>query len=167
MLLNILGFQIGWFACVLGGANQLPWLGVLISCLVIFIHLSRTPDRAFECKFLGVAVIIGIIFDGIPQSLGWITFSPVTFWPDVLPPPWMIMLWALFASTMNISLSWLHDRKVLAMFIGAVAGPLSYWSGARLGALQLSNPSAAIIYLSIGWAAIVPVLLKIAASKDH
>ena len=53
------------------------------------------------------------------------------------------------------------------MFIGAVAGPLSYWSGARLGALQLSNPSAAIIYLSIGWAAIVPVLLKIAASKNH
>ena len=77
------------------------------------------------------------------------------------------MLWALFASTMNISLNWLHDRKVLAMLIGAVAGPLSYWSGARLGALQLSNPSAAIIYLSIGWAAIVPVLLKIAASKNH
>ena len=125
MLLNIVGFQIGWFACVLGGANQLPWLGVLISCLVIIIHLLRTPDRAFECKFLGVAVIIGIIFDGIPQSLGWITFSSVTFWPDVLPPPWMIMLWALFASTMNISLSWLHDRKVLAMLIGAVAGPLS------------------------------------------
>ncbi len=167
MLLNILGFQIGWFACVLGGANQTPWLGVLISGLVILVHLLRTSERAFECKFLGVAVIIGIIFDGIPQSLGWITFSPVTLWPDVLPPPWMIMLWALFASTMNISLSWLHNRKALAILIGAIAGPLSYWSGARLGALQLSNPSTAIIYLSIGWGAIVPVLLKIAASKDN
>lgn len=164
MLLNILGFQIGWFACVLGGANQMPWLGVLISCLVILVHLLRTSERVFECKFFGVAVIIGIIFDGIPQSLGWIAFSPVTFWPEALPPPWMIMLWALFASTINISLSWLQNRKTLAMLIGAIAGPLSYWSGARLGALQPINPSAAIIYLSIGWGAIVPVLLKIAAS---
>lgn len=164
MLLNILGFQIGWFACVLGSANQMPWLGVLISCLVILVHLLRTSERVFECKFFGVAVIIGIIFDGIPQSLGWIAFSPVTFWPEALPPPWMIMLWALFASTINISLSWLQNRKTLAMLIGAIAGPLSYWSGARLGALQLINPSAAIIYLSIGWGAIVPVLLKIAAS---
>lgn len=164
MLLNILGFQIGWFACVLGSANQMPWLGVLISCLVILVHLLRTSERVFECKFFGVAVIIGIIFDGIPQSLGWIAFSPVTFWPEALPPPWMIMLWALFASTINISLSWLQNRKTLAMLIGAIAGPLSYWSGARLGALQPINPSAAIIYLSIGWGAIVPVLLKIAAS---
>jgi len=167
MLLNILGFQIGWFACVLGGANQTPWLGVLISGLVILVHLLRTSERVFECKFFGVAVIIGIIFDGIPQSLGWIAFSPVTFWPEALPPPWMIMLWALFASTINISLSWLQNRKTLAMLIGAIAGPLSYWSGARLGALQLINPSAAIIYLSIGWGAIVPVLLKIAASKNN
>jgi hypothetical protein len=167
MLLNILGFQIGWLACVLGGANQMPWLGVLISCLVILVHLLRTSERVFECKFFGVAVIIGIIFDGIPQSLGWIAFTPVTFWPEALPPPWMIMLWALFASTINISLSWLQNRKTLAMLIGAIAGPLSYWSGARLGALQLINPSAAIIYLSIGWGAIVPVLLKIAASKNN
>jgi len=167
MLLNILGFQIGWFACVLGSANQLPWLGVLISSLVIFVHIYRSRYPAFECKFLAVAVIIGLVFDGIPQSLGWITFSPVTFWPDVLPPPWMIMLWPLFASTMNISLSWLKHKKLLAILIGAVAGPLSYWSGARLGALQLSNVSAAIIYLSIGWGFIVPVLLKIADSKEH
>ena len=166
MLLNILGFQIGWFACVIGSANQQPWLGVLISCLVILFHISRSHQQTFECKFLAAAVIIGIVFDGIPQSLGWITFSPVNFWPDILPPPWMIMLWALFASTMNISLSWLKHKKLLAMLIGAVAGPLSYWSGARLGALQLSNVSAAIIYLTIGWGIIVPVLLKIAASKD-
>ena len=167
MLFNILGFQIGWFSCVLGSANQLPWLGVMVSCLVLFVHITRATNPAFEFKFLAIAAIIGIIFDGIPQSLGWISFSQVAFWPDVLPPPWMIMLWALFASTMNISLNWLKHKQLLAIVIGAVAGPLSYWSGARLGALELTNPSAALIYLSIGWGFIVPVLLKIAASKDN
>lgn len=25
---NFLAFQFGWFACVIGGANSVPWLGV-------------------------------------------------------------------------------------------------------------------------------------------
>jgi hypothetical protein len=166
MLFNLIGFQIGWFSCVLGGANQLPWLGVLISCLVLFAHVRRSNDAVFECKLLFTAIIIGIIFDGIPQSLGWITFSPVSFWPNILPPPWMIILWALFASTLNVSLAWLQSKKVLAILIGAISGPLSYWSGARLGALSLTHGTAALIYLAIGWGLIVPVLLKIAASKE-
>ncbi len=165
MLFNLIGFQIGWFSCVLGGANQLPWLGVLIACLVLFAHVRRSDNAVFECKLLFTAIIIGLIFDGIPQSLGWITFNSVSFWPDILPPPWMVILWALFASTLNISLAWLQNKKFLAILIGAVAGPLSYWSGARLGALNLSHTTAALVYLAIGWGLIVPVLLKIAASK--
>ncbi|CEN55676.1 DUF2878 domain-containing protein [Candidatus Methylopumilus turicensis] len=166
MLLNIIGFQIGWFSCVLGAANQRPWMGVFIACLVLSIHLAKSSDARFEFKFLITALIIGIIFDGIPQSLGWITFNPVSYWPNILPPPWMIMLWALFASTLNISLSWLQNKNIVAILIGAVAGPVSYWSGARLGALTLSNANAAMIYLAIGWGLIVPLLLKIAASKE-
>ena len=51
----------------------------------------------------------------------------------------------------------------MAILIGAIAGPVAYWSGARLGGLQLTQPIAALIYLSIGWAIAVPVLFKIAA----
>jgi len=79
----------------------------------------------------------------------------------------MVMLWALFASTINVSLRWLKHKRELAIFIGAIAGPVAYWSGARLGALQLSHFNAAMIYLSIGWAIVVPILLKIASFKDQ
>ena len=166
MLFNLVGFQIGWFSCVLGGANQLPWIGVLIASVVLLAHVARSDDPVFECKLLFTALIIGLIFDGIPQSLGWITFGHVNFWPDILPPPWMVVLWALFASTLNISLAWLQNKKFLAILIGAISGPLSYWSGARLGALSLTHATAALIYLAIGWGLIVPILLKIAASKQ-
>jgi len=167
MIINILGFQIGWFSCVLGSANQLPWFGVLISSLILVVHIARASEPAFEARLLLAALIIGLIFDSIPMSLGWISFAPVNFWPNQLPPPWMIMLWALFASTINISLRWLKHKRELAIFIGAIAGPLAYWSGARLGALQLTHFNAAIIYLSIGWAVAVPMLLKIASLKDQ
>ena len=31
ILANAIAFQLGWFACVLGGANQMPWLGTLVA----------------------------------------------------------------------------------------------------------------------------------------
>ncbi len=167
MFINILGFQLGWFACVLGGANQLAWLGVFIALLILSVHVLRANDPAFEVRLLLSALIIGLIFDGIPKSLGWITFAPVPYWPEQLSPPWMVMLWGLFASTINISLSWLKGKQSLAIIIGAIAGPLTYWSGARLGALQFGNFNAAMIYLSIGWAIAVPVLLRISIPKNH
>ena len=162
MLFNLISFQIGWFSCVLGGANQLPWFGVLISVIILFIHIKRAAHPPFEARLIFAALIIGLMFDGVLLNLNWISFTPVSYWPDRLAPPWMLLLWGLFSSTINISLTWLQDRKMLAILIGAIAGPVAYWSGARLGALQLSNTTAALIYLSIGWAIAVPVLFKIA-----
>ncbi|MFZ0468432.1 MAG: DUF2878 family protein, partial [Thiogranum sp.] len=47
MVANALAFQLGWFACVLGGANQLPWAGTLVAVLIAAWHLSRAqrPGR--------------------------------------------------------------------------------------------------------------------------
>ena len=33
MFANFLAFQIGWFACVLGGAHDLPWVGTALRSL--------------------------------------------------------------------------------------------------------------------------------------
>ncbi|MFZ9642602.1 MAG: DUF2878 domain-containing protein [Candidatus Methylopumilus sp.] len=167
MLVNLIGFQVAWFSCVLGSANQQPWLGVLVGCLVLAVHLSRCDKPLFEVRLLIAASVIGLIFDGIPKSLGWISFTPVSFWPDVLPPPWMVILWALFASTINVSLNWLKHKNLLAILIGAIAGPVSYWSAVRLGALHFNNFASAMLYLAIGWGIAVPVLLNIACLKDQ
>jgi hypothetical protein len=166
MYVNIIAFQIGWFACVLGGANHLAWLGTLVAMVILTRHIVTSENVIFEFRLITIAMIIGLVFDSIPQSLGWITFAPVDFWPDALPPPWMIILWGLFASTMNISLSWLKTKFWLALILGATAGPITYWSGSRFGALQLVQPLSAMIYLSLGWALAVPTLLKIASFKN-
>jgi len=61
MLINIIGFQIGWFSCVLGSANQLPWIGVFISSLVLVAHIVRASTPAFEARLLLAALIIGLL----------------------------------------------------------------------------------------------------------
>jgi hypothetical protein len=39
MLGNFVAFQTGWFACVLGAANGMPWLGVIVAVLVVGWHV--------------------------------------------------------------------------------------------------------------------------------
>jgi len=73
---------------------------------------------------------------------------------------------ALFATTLNFSLNWLKTRSLIAIILGAISGPLAYWGGSKLGALKIIEPSGAMIYLSLGWAIVVPALLKIASSID-
>lgn len=166
MLRNIIFFQLGWFACVLGAANNYAWLGVLASICLLAWHLVASKNWISEGGLILLTMLIGFLFDFALMSLGWISFAPLKFWPAQLPPPWMIFLWALFATTLNFSLNWLKTRSLIAIILGAISGPLAYWGGSKLGALKLIEPSGAMIYLSLGWAIVVPALLKIASSID-
>ncbi len=164
MLSNIICFQLGWFSCVLGAASDHAWLGVLASICLIAWHLKVSNNWIGEGYLIILAMLIGFVFDFLPLNFGWISFESLALWPDHIPPPWMIFLWGMFATTLNVSLNWLKTRSIVAMLLGALAGPLAYWGGARLGALEIVDFSAAMIYLSIGWAVAVPALLKIASS---
>ena len=105
----------------------------------------------------------------VKPTLAEVRYGPherhvLDFWRAALPPPWMIGLWALFASTLNVSLNWLKKHTALAILLGAISGPLCYWAGERLGALSLLNFNSAMVYLALGWAIAVPLLLKLATA---
>ena len=83
-----------------------------------------------------------------------------------LATPWMVALWPNFATTFHTSLSWLAGRYALAAGLGAVGGPLSYYAGARLGALTLPDaPLKSLLIIGLVWAAVLPLLLKAAEKK--
>jgi hypothetical protein len=71
-----------------------------------------------------------------------------------------------FGTTLRGSLSWLVGRYALAAVLGAVAGPLSYLDGAKLGAVTL-HPSRAfsIAALAVGWAVVMPLLVWLAHGR--
>jgi hypothetical protein len=73
-------------------------------------------------------------------------------------PTWIFALWGLFASTLNLSLSWLKHYKLLAVIFGLIGGPLADIAGERLNAVQLISPYA-LISLAIGWALLTPLSL--------
>ena len=71
-----------------------------------------------------------------------------------------------FATTLNVSLAWLKRSLPLAILFGAIGGPLAYAAGAKLGGLVFVQQMPALIALAIGWAAITPLLLRIADRHD-
>jgi Protein of unknown function (DUF2878) len=75
-------------------------------------------------------------------------------------------MWVLFASTLNVSLRWLRGRWTLAALLGAMAGPLAYYGGAKLGGVVISEPVLAFTALAIGWAAFVPLLIRLSTRLD-
>ena len=48
-----------------------------------------------------------------------------------LAPAWILALWMGFALTFNHSLHYVMRRTWLAIALGAIAGPLSYWIASR------------------------------------
>jgi uncharacterized protein DUF2878 len=161
-LLHFLSFQGLWFAAVLGAANGLGWPGPLALVVHVGLHLAGVPatDRRRELRALALAGLAGLVMDSALMHLGATAYptSPIHFG---LCPPWIIALWIGFASLPRYSLGWLRGRVSLAVLLGAVGGPLSYWGGTRTGAVAMSDPWwVSVFALSIQYAIVTPCLLR-------
>jgi hypothetical protein len=165
LVLNFAAFQIGWLSSVIGGAQQMPWLGPLAVMIAIAIHfhIARRPRQ--ELLLILSCAAIGAVFDSALVASGWVEYKSGLF-SESLAPYWIVTLWMLFATTLNVSMRWLRGRDALAVVFGLVGGPLSYLAGQKLGGITLVNEAAALIALGIGWAAIMPVLLRLSALFD-
>jgi hypothetical protein len=165
LIANFVAFQIGWLACVLGGAQGLPWLGAGIGAAIVLGHLLRLGGGTQEWRLLVVAAIAGTAWDSLLVALGLVVYpsGQLTPW---LAPYWITVLWLLFATTINWSLRWLRGRYLLAAMLGAVAGPLAYRAGAALGGVDFPSMPLTMAALALGWAVMMPLLLALSDWLD-
>ena len=140
ILFNAIAFQLGWFACVLGGANQLPWLGTLVAILIVYWHLNQAQRPGRELTLLAVVGALGALWDSLLVAAGWLEY-PSGMLLSNTAPHWIVAMWVLFASTLNVSLRWLRGRWTL-------------------------EPAFAFTALAIGWAVFVPLLISLSTRLD-
>ncbi len=165
LLLNVAAFKIGWVSSVVGAAQQMPWIGPVVVAIAVAVHLRFSPRPAAEMLLLAACALLGGLFDSLLVASGWVQY-PSGLVSPLLAPYWIVGMWVLFATTLNVSLRWLKSRKVLAAMIGAISGPLSYVAGAGLGAIEFLDRATALMALAIGWAVILPLVLHIADLCD-
>jgi hypothetical protein len=162
---NFVLFQVGWFACVWSAAAHQPWIGVLVTTGVVLAHVLRAPLPEAELQLVLLALGVGLLFDSLLVWQGWLKYSSGILLPNVAPY-WIVALWGLFATLLNISLRWMRGRWVIAVVFGAIGGPAAYYGGLRLGALEFADMPAGLMALAIGWAVLTPLLLALSSRFD-
>lgn len=165
LVTNVVLFQAGWFACVLGAARQAPWIGLAAVAAIAAWHIAKAREPGRELRLLLLAAAVGAVFETLLVQSGWLRFDSGV-WIAGVAPFWMVALWANFATTLNVSLRPLRDRLALAALLGAVGAPIAYFGGSRLGALELTEAVPALAAIGAGWLLLTPVLFFAARRLD-
>ena len=160
LALNFIGFQIGWFVCVIGAAQGQVLLAVIGALVIVAFHLFRNNSYS-ELYIILAAMLIGFIWESLLLTSGWLSYDLVGE-SSLLAPIWLVAMWALFATTINLSMAWLKNRWLLASVMGALFGPLAFVAGEKLGAVQLIDRPLALLALALGWACLMPLMLWLA-----
>lgn len=161
-IVNFVAFQLGWFACVLGAANDLSLWGSVVAMLLVATHVALHRPRIVDVQLVLAASLFGWTAESLQHWAGVTSFDDGGPWLWSCPL-WMVMLWSLFGTTLNSSLAWLRSRRWLSALLGAVAGPIAYFGGERLGALRLAgDPVAATASVALVYSVAMPTLLATA-----
>lgn len=151
-----LGFDAWWTLAVWGRGRF-----ILFLLLSSFLMLAFTPSK--RRLWVATACTLGIMMDSLWCILGLFEFSDSS-----AVPPWMMALWLGFSAWWLWLLGYLRLTWYWLMPVGAVSGPLAYYLGMQLGAMQLlAAPVYVWLLLAAGWAIFLPLIsLPVLLSHD-
>ena len=153
--LNFVWFQAIWFYAVIYTGQAIPLMLLSLCC-----HFLLSPTRFSDLINVVTIMPIGCLADYILTYMGIFTFDD-----DFFIPVWLMLLWAHFAVTLNHGMNWLDKLPVyLCSLFGGVFGALSYYGGAKLGAVVLdSHLMLSLFALAVIWATLLPVYTLLAS----
>ena len=165
-LINALGFQAGWWACIAGVGRGLELEAIGFCALLAGAHLYFAQFPQQELKLAALALVFGVLLDASLQQFAVIDFYGWALGP--LSPFWLWALWVLFAFTLNSSLAFLQKQpRVTAALLGLVFGPLTYYAGAKLGAAALDASPTHMFLIALAWMLAMPLLVIAAQHTSH
>lgn len=148
--LNYAAYQIGWLAAVGGAALGWGTAGAAVAAVLTAAHVALARDRLAEVALVAVSLATGAVVES--WQIGEGTYRLLEGAPARgLPPAWLLVLWAQFATTFRFCLRDVLRRPWAAVLLGALGGPVAFLAGERLGAVVL-------------WAPVAPGLLRLVAA---
>lgn len=164
-LLNLAAFKIGWIAVVFAAASGKPWAGIAVVAVVVIVHLLRTPRASAELVVLVAASVIGFAWESILVALDLVDYGSGIAHP-AMAPFWIVAMWVLFATTLNVGMRWMRRSTFIAALAGGVGGPLAFAAGERAGAVEFGDPMVSLAAVAVGWTLLLPLLVVVAERFD-
>ena len=163
-LVNYAIYNVGWFAAILGAAWHRPLTGFAIAAALTALHLWLATERTVEMRLVLMALGCGLVAEGIQVWSGTYRFTSgaLVAW---MSPPWMLALWAQFATTFRYSLRGIMTNPARAALFGFIGGPIAFVAGEGLGAVTLAQPLwLGLARLAVTWS--VALWLCARAARD-
>lgn len=141
---------------MLGGSK----VAVIAVAVTITLHMIFISEQNRELLFIALVAVIGGVVE-----FGFVWFDVLKSPSDsLLPPLWLLALWPLFATTLNHSTKWFQQHLWISAVAGAIAGPLTYYTGTRLTDYEIVAPqSTSMLKLMIVWMLVFPFVMWIAS----
>lgn len=152
-------FKIGWLAIVFSAAAANPVLGTAAAVAIVLIHLAAVKRSWNEVLLLLGAASLGFAWETLLVNAGLVSYPAAL--TETLAPYWIVALWMLFATTLNVGMRWLQNNVFITAIAGAISGPLSFFGGQKAGAVVIHE--GGLLALSIGWAVLLPTITFLAA----
>jgi hypothetical protein len=142
---NFVASQLLWLAAVAGAGHGHWWPGPLAFLLFAFVQLAPRYRARGDVMLMLLALPVGLVVDSTMAATGLLHYAS-PFPSPYFAPVWILALWMGFALTFNHSLAWLMGRPVVAVLVGAIIGPFSYWVAARSwGAVGFTDPLGTVL----------------------
>lgn len=165
VFVNLAVFKAAWTAVVISASVGAPVIGTIAIAIAVGIHLWSCDKPDSEIRLLLAAASLGFAWESV-LVLGNLLEYPAGNWMPGLAPYWIVAMWILFSTTLNVGMRWLRRSTAVAAAAGAIGGPLAFFAGASIGAVELVSPTIALIAIGIGWAVMLPFLVKVAIRLD-
>ena len=155
---NLVAFNLIWLGCVIG-REQYWWAFAPVVFGYLALLVQRRIFRAG--KFL-MLFGLGVGIDSLLTVLGVFQFGPTIFFI----PPWLVLLWAAFTTTLFLSLEIVGRSKWIAAICGALAFPFNYAVGESLGAVSFGMTyNLTLAALSTIWTIVLPAMFWLAENN--
>ena len=164
-IFNLTLFKAGWVAVVFFAAANLPLAGALAALGVVALHLWRSPVRRAELMLIVVSALVGFTWESFLVLADVLEYGTASVLPGTAPV-WIVAMWMLFATTLNVGMRWLRKSRIVAVLAGLVGGPLSFLAGQSAGAVTLTDPVYSVVIIGLGWALLLPALVNVASRYD-
>ena len=160
-IVSVLAFQTAWAACAYGAANDRSQVGVMACVAAIALGLLLARRRLGLLALVLALGFYGFVIETIILRAGLTAFSSHEPYPTVAPL-WIVGLWMAFATLIEPAFGWLQGRPLMAIALGAAAGPMSYYAAMRLGALHINQPEwVGLMVVGLMWAVAMPLTLRL------
>lgn len=162
----LVGFDLGWFACVVPAAAGAPYVGPIFVLLLAAVVLSMSDNFMGDALLLPIAAVFGYVVDGAMVLAGLFTFPQVAAWGWPVAW-WMVALWVNLAVALPLIFKWTGRLPLIAALFGLIGGPLAYWSGALLGAVTVTaNFWLTMAVIGVVWAITMPLAGRLLARLE-